>query len=387
MFFTTQIKTTLKLLVTLSFMGVSTHALAQDVDGLDEDDAPVPGVEANLLIEYQSDNVLSGDGNIDGSQTYSTHELDAAIHFSRFISLYATLNYQPQRGFLHYFDEDLFSEDTFFEDQGVDLEQFFLEFEYNNVAIFGGKFTPNFGKAWDETPGVYGTDFAKDYENLDNLGFGAEVEFEKTPFGNLTLGAAGFQLDRTLLSSSLFQNTDQNEKSDGGAGNTDGIQSYVISADLEKILGNNSLNAHFAYINRKKGIGPDDYDDEKGFVFTLYGERDLGRGFTAEWIGEVALIDNFNATEDNINYYTIGLDIEYQKRFHWAISYTNRDVDNPWDGEYEEHLFQTSVGLEVWDKWNFDVGYRYTETGEDGDNAHFLGLLVSKEFEYRKPAN
>jgi len=387
MIFELQIKTALKLILTVLFIGVSTHAIAQDVDGLDEDDAPVPGVEANLLIEYQSDNVLSGDNDIDGSQTYSTHELDAAIHFSKFVSLYATLNYQPQRGFLKDFDEDLFSEDNYFEDQGIDLEQFFVEFEFNNVAIFGGKFTANFGKAWDETPGVYGTDFAEDYEIEGNIGFGAEVEFEKTPFGDLTIAAAGFQLDRTLLSSSLFQNTEPNEKSDGGAGNTDGIQSYVISADAEKILGDNSLNAHFAYINRKKGIGHDDYDDEKGFVFTLYGERDLGRGFSLEWIGEMALIDNFNATEDNINYYTVGLDIEFRERYHWAVSYTNRDVDNPWDGSYDEHLFQTSVGVEVWRDWNFDIGYRYTETGSDNDNAHFLGLLVSKEFEYRKEAN
>lgn len=373
-------------MLTLLFISGSSNAFAQDVDGLDEDDAPVPGVEANLLIEYQSDNVLSGDGDIDGSQTYSTHELDAAIHFSQFISLYATLNYQPQRGFLKDFDEALFSEDSFFEDQGIDLEQFFIELEYNNLAIFGGKFTANFGKAWDETPGVYGTDFAEDYEFEGNIGFGAEVEIEKLPFGNLTLAAAGFHLDRSLLSSTLLQNTPKTEKSDGGAANTNGIRSYVISADLEKILGDDGLNAHFSYINRKKGMGPDDYDDEKGFAFSLYGERQLGRGISVEWIGEVALIDNFNATEDNINYYTVGLDFEYQ-RFHWAISYTNRDVDNPWDGSYDEHLFQTSVGAEVWRDWNFDIGYRYTETGEDGDKAHFLGLLVSKEIEYRKAGN
>ncbi len=97
--------------------------------------------------------------------------------------------------------------------------------------------------------------------------------------------------------------------------------------------------------------------------------------------------DNYNATEDDINYYTFGLDFEFHERYRFAISYTHRDVDNPWDGSHEDRLFQTSIGAEIYQDWNADIGYRYTQTTEDEDDAHFLGLLISKEIEYKQRAN
>lgn len=374
------------LLAIVAISAMPTALRANEIKDADDDESPVPGVEARLLIEYQSDHAVSGDNGIDGSQTYSTHELDAAIHFSNLLSLYGTLSYQPVRGFLKDFDEQLLNDDQFGEDQGIELEELFLELELQNVAIFGGKFTANFGKAWDDAPGVYGTDFAEDYEIIESLGFGAEVEFENTGIGDLTFGFAAFKLDTTVLSRALLQSTEPNQRADGGAGNTEGIDNYVISFDAENIIQNNILNAHAAYMRRNQGIGHDDYDDEEAFVITLYGAREF-YGLNVEWIGEAAFFDNFNATEDDINYYTVGFDFEYLERYRFAISYTHRDIDNPWDGSYEDRLFQTSVGVEVYDDWNVDLGYRHTQTTENKDDAHFIGVLISKEFEFRQAAN
>ena len=373
-------------LVVMFILIAPTQLLANEIKERDDDGAPVPGIEAVLLIEYQSDHVLSGDNNIDGSQTYSTHELDAAIHFSQLLSLYGTLSYQPVRGFLKDFDANLLNDDQFGEDQGIALEELFLELEVQNVSVFGGKFTANFGKAWDETPGVYGTDFAEDYEIIESLGFGAEIEFENTGLGDLTFGVAGFKLDRTGLSRALLQSTEGNRPADGGAGNTSGIESYVVSFDAENIIQNNVLNAHAAYMNRERGVGPNDFEDEEAFVVTLYGAREF-YGLNIEWIGEAAFFDNYNATEDDINYYTFGLDFEFYERYKFAISYTHRDVDNPWDGSHEDRLFQTSIGAEVYRGWEADIGYRYTQTTEDEDDAHFLGILISKEIQYKQGAN
>ncbi len=375
------------LLVIIAISAMPASLSANEVKDRDNDDeAPVPGVEAILLLEYQSDHIVDGERNVDGSQTYSTHELDAAIHFSSLLSLYGTLSYQPVRGFLKDFDERLLNDDQFGEDQGIELEELFLELEIRNLAVFGGKFTANFGKAWDEAPGVYGTDFAEDYEIIENVGFGAEVEFENTGVGDLTFGVAAFKLDTSDLSRALFQSTEANRRADGGASNTESLDSYVISFDAENILPNNALNAHAAYLSRKRGIGPEDYEDEEAFVITLYGEREF-YGLNVEWIGEAAFFENFNATEDDINYYTFGIDFEFRDRYRFAASYTHRDIDNPWDGSYEDRLFQTSVGVEVYREWNVDLGYRYTQTTIDEDDTHFLGVLISKEFEFRQAAH
>lgn len=382
-----------KLLAIVLILTIPAQVFAQSATDLieDDDETPVPGVEVNLLIEYQSDIIVDGkdgDDKIDGSQTYATHELDAAIHFSQFVSLYTTITYEPVRGFLKDFDADLVNDDQFGEDQGVTLEQLYLEFEFNNIAVFFGKFTPNFGRAWEDAPGIYGTDFAEDYEILESIGFGGSFEVENTQIGDLTFTASGFQLDRTGLSKTLFQNTGPNRRSDGGAGNTDGIKSFTVAFDAEEILGDGdeNLNLHMAYMRRGKGIGNADYEDEKAFVFALYGETVINERLNIEWIGEIAFIEYFDATEDDVDFYTFGLEFELDERLTWSFSYTNRDVKNPWDGNYDEHLFQTSVGADVFDEWNVNVGYRFTQRDELEDDVHFIGFLLSKEFEYKQSA-
>ena len=52
-------------------------------------------------------------------------------------------------------------DDRVLEDHGLFVEELHVDYETDRLAVSVGKLTPNFGKAWDTAPGVYGTDFAE----------------------------------------------------------------------------------------------------------------------------------------------------------------------------------------------------------------------------------
>ena len=77
-------------------------------------------------------------------------------------------------------------------------EELHVDYETDRLAVSVGKLTPNFGKAWDTAPGVYGTDFAEGYELAERLGLAAAVTLGNDTLGRHALGASVFFLDTTL---------------------------------------------------------------------------------------------------------------------------------------------------------------------------------------------
>lgn len=120
-----------------------------------------------------------------------TYQATEAVSFFMGVSLEQVRT--PDRG-----------QDEAFEKHGLYVKTLTANYENGPVAVYGGKFTPNFGRAWETGPGIYGNRFAKDYEFAERWGAGGSVSFEETPLGDLGVSASFFMVDRTALSDSLI---------------------------------------------------------------------------------------------------------------------------------------------------------------------------------------
>jgi hypothetical protein len=119
--------------------------------------------------------------------------------------------------------------DRWFDDEGLFLETLFLRWEWDRFSLHAGKFNPAFGFAWGLAPGIYGVDFAEDYEITERIGFGGTIEFGNAAVGRHRLGADAFFVDTSPLSRSLLHDRGRTRRSDGGPSNTLSPESFSIT--------------------------------------------------------------------------------------------------------------------------------------------------------------
>ena len=126
----------------------------------------------------------------------------------------------------------------FFSDEGLTMRQLYATLRpIDNLAIYGGKIHPNFGSAYEATPGMF-YNFGTDYEQDERIGFGAEYRLPGW-LGrfNTRVSAEVFYLDTTFLSTSLLSYLRQDDPMGGrpgryqrsmfGASNTGSLNSFT----------------------------------------------------------------------------------------------------------------------------------------------------------------
>ena len=159
-----------------------------------------------------------------------------------------------------------------FDREGVFVEELKLNYQHSiedhSVQIFIGKFNPAFGTAWDAR-GIWGEDFAEDYEITEKLGVGGAFTLQTASLGIHTVSASSFFSDTSALSQSIISTRGRTNKRDGGAANTEDLSSYAIALDGEQLGGITGLNYHFAYRHLKRGDANIGADDESGYAVTI----------------------------------------------------------------------------------------------------------------------
>ncbi len=88
-------------------------------------------------------------------------------------------------------------------------ETLILRWTQDPWRVFAGKINPRFGAAWSRAPGVFGADYAGDYQLREKLGAGARIWMDQIldlpdPLGNQSLQFEAFQADTSFLSASAF---------------------------------------------------------------------------------------------------------------------------------------------------------------------------------------
>lgn len=342
-----------------------------------------PRMEGKISIENHADFIDSDNPDAPDGDIYNKTEIEVGWYFNPVFYLQAGFVYEPVA------DADP-GETRFFKDQGLYVEQLFAQFDYDPFKIFVGKFNPAFGKAWDLTPGIYGTDLAEDtYQLTERIGGGVAVTKKAGGLGTVTLTGSAFFIDTTGLQGSAINGRDPASEEIGVPGNTGSLDSFELSIDGADIPALNGVSYAIAYLHQAQGDllgGADaDFTDQDAFAFTLYGDHKYN-SVGLKWIGEIVYIDGFLAADDSNNYqswfYTAGAQITVDK-YNVAAAYTfnqNEGFATRAGDDFDVQQFQISAGVEVYDGWSLDLGYKYLQ--EDDEDTHVVGLLLAKEIAF-----
>lgn len=362
----------------LSLSASLSPAMAEDHDKAGAASPPIgyPYLKGEVEIEFQYDNVFDADNpDAKTSDAFNKTEVAVGAYFTRYFSVQSTLVFEPVLDLEP-------GEDRFFSDHGLFAEELYAKFDFNPFSLTLGKFNPAFGKAWDVTPGVYGTDLAEDYELTERVGLAVELAWEKTAVGDVTVTGSAFFADTSELSDSVFTERGKVDLDDGGLSNTEELNSFALAIEGKDLPGLAGLSYNLGYVHQSGGV--DDIDDQNGFVAGLKLDKTYN-GVALTWIGEVAYFDyagDFFEDGDFVEtlwYYTLGAQAKIDK-YNVAIAYTGRNSEQVSGLERDDYQFQISAGMDLPEGWTVDVGYRFLE--EQDEESHTIGVLFAKAIEF-----
>ncbi len=267
--------------------------------------------------------------------------------------------------------------DRYFGDLGLYVDTLNVQVDVGNASVVAGKFGPAFGTAWEVTPGVFGTDFAEDYELAEMIGVGGAVTFENTHVGTVVVSANAFFVDTTFLSDSAFTSRGRTRLADGGVGNTEQLNSFSVAIDGSDVPGADGLFWHAGFSRLAAGIG--DLSDQNGFVFGLGTERELPNGLIVTANGEIAYFDGAGRTLNDATYLTGGFSIA-NGPWHGEIAGTARSINVAGGPNVNDFIAQVSAGYNFKNAIDLSAGLATWRDG--GVRGHTFGLRLTKSLEF-----
>lgn len=267
----------------------------------------------------------------------------------------------------------------------VDVLQ--AQYDLENFSIWGGKIHPAFGRAWDVTPGLHGTDLAESYELAERLGGGISYDFEAAGLSN-RLQVSASTVDRTILSQSLFNDRGRANLDDGGAGNSKGVSTVAIAldgclgAEVDSCYDDGSFGYQLAARFQKGGSGSD--GNELGFLGSLNKTFALGDETSLRLLGEAAWFRNFDGTTDDALALTGSAALE-AGAMTYSLAYSQLRTLVSGGRDTVEHLVDVTAMYDFGDtvsmageKWSIGAGYSLDAA--DGENVQTIGLKLETQF-------
>ncbi len=340
------------------------HAAAQESGS-----ATTPRLDADVLIEIQNDGAFASENDAnERNDLFTTTEPFLSFKATEHFKIESGLVLEPVRG------ADP-GEDRFFEDHGLYAEELYAAYETERFGIKAGKYNPSFGTAWDAAPGIYGVDFAEDYELTERLGAAASYTLDAGEAGAHTVTVNSFFADTTFLSKSAFTSRGELDKADGGPSNTEDPASFSLTLDgggMADVPVDYHVGARF-----QEG-GPGTARDETGLVAGVSGNSAIIPGHLLQPLVEVAYFDDFAGTRQERTYLTAGTAL-IRGPWNVSASYTGRFIDaNGGAGDSDDTLAQLSAGYSFDNGLTLDAGYRFEESADT--NTHILGALLTYTF-------
>jgi hypothetical protein len=349
-----------------ALLPMAAHA-ADDVKPAEaEAPASYPYIAGKLDLELDNDWLFhSDDPSAEFNNLYTTNTLEVKLGLTQIFSVNLGLTLEQVK-------DPNPSRNCNMCNIGLYMDTIDLQADVGNWSFVAGKHEPDFGFAWDIAPGVFGTNYAEDYELSEVWGLGAAYTFD-TAFGKHTLAVNTFFADTTVLSESLFNNRGRTHLSDGGAGNTGRLDNFAVTLSGEEIPSMPGFKYNIGYRHLSAGDG--DYGDENGVIAGVSKETEIGEGLTLGLLAEIAYFDNYGGANENATYATLGASL----------------ANGPWHGELTgeirdfevagtDHLIQVSAGYGFESGYDLSVGYAF-EHAEDTDNQ-YIGVRLTKCFNF-----
>jgi hypothetical protein len=258
------------------------------------------------------------------NNTFGEIESDLYANFGKYFSINSHLTLEQVRSV---------DKNSLFRGEGAYVEQLYGTINLDPVRVYGGKIHPHFGRAWDINPGLYGTDFAEDYELVEKNGVGVSLDFNA--FGRHTLYAETFFQDTSFLSNSVLSRpkiTDPDvirpkslNVSDGGVSNTGRLDNFAFALEGTKLGNIDGLGYALGYA-RQQGSEAGGELDERSYVASINYEIPLGSRMTLTPLFEYVRQLHRQGTDQNAHYFTVGASLALPKGWEINAYGTLRDL-------------------------------------------------------------
>ena len=266
--------------------------------------------------------------------------------------------------------------DEAFEHHALYIKTLTANYESGPLALYMGKFTANFGRAWETGPGIYGNRFAKDYEFAERWGLGGEVALDETPLGDLAFSASLFMVDRTALSDSVLFRRGRTSEGDGGPGNTDSPRSFAVALDGSHLPLLDTLEYHLAYTQQAKGEG--DTATMRGVVAGAQLTLPVVGALEATPLVEWASFDNFGGTRgEDRTVWTAALKLEHGP-WQAVAAYAKRELSDASGLDESDRSLQLSAGYSFSNGLLAEIAWWRVEDASETDDI--VGVRLSYEF-------
>jgi hypothetical protein len=346
--------------------GISSIASAQDGKFS-------PSISGSLAVEVQNDYAFSSDDATAEFNNLTTKiGLDLTLTVLKGLSLKTGLSFQQVQS------PPVSGSDRVFDDQGLFAETLAVEYEIGPVLFFGGKKHVNFGKAWDVTPGVFGTELAEEYEMAENIDLGIALSHKFEKAGKHTLSAETFFLDTSGLAESAFTRRTKTREASGGPGNTGEFSSFGVSLEGGEIPLFSEFRYHLAYAHM--GNDTTGAEIERRLAVSAATDIKLGETIVLQPFAEYARFDDADGTKNqDRDYLTAALAIT-DGAWNLALTGTLKNTEAADGTDTEEELLQVSVGYAFPIGISFDVAYKRSRNA--GVDTDVVGALLAYTLEF-----
>ena len=329
-------------------------------------------VAGELSFEIQTDRIISA-----GRAFTDTHidvESSLAVAFTRRITLNTGLAFDEV--------DPVDGESTgprgrrLLENSGLYVRQLYLEWSDGPWSVHAGKFDPAFGIAWGSASGLYGDDFAGDYEITKQIGAGVKAPLAGDGEGAVSLSIDAFMVDRSGLASCMVTECVRPRRLDGGAGNTSWPRSFSVTLGAGALPALGGLGVQAGLLRRADGDGGP--DDELGIALALTDAFALDGGAAVEWTFEGARLNHFEAGTDDVTFLTAGLAWQ-RNRWNVAIAGAMRHYGTKQGEDTRDTLLQLSAEYAFESGLSMEIGWR----GGRGDVAdQTIGAVIAYGVEF-----
>lgn len=337
------------------------------------DTTPIPTITGNVGIELQNDYAFSSDDPTEEFNNLSTTiEPSIKVGFTKEFSINTGLVFEQVQ------EPAVKGDDRFFDDQGLYVQTLTMDYQTDALHLSAGKMGVNFGRAWDATPGVFGTDLAEEYELSENLGALAAYTFDLGASGRHTFSGQVFTADTSILAESAFARRTKTREGDGGPGNTGDLTSFGFAIDGSDIAAVKGLSYHAAYAHRANGTAGGAGENRAAF-FTAY-DFAIGDTLQIQPLAEYVHIGDASGVRDqDQRYITVGVGFNYDA-WNAALSGTFKKTDPATGTSTNEEHLQVSAGYAWSNGLGLDVGYKRTRNG--GTDTDTFGTLLTYGFDF-----
>lgn len=350
-------------------------AVATASPALSEEKSSYPSFSGEAVFEVQLESSPNSDSATnERTNTFGRSEIAPNFRINKNLFIDGVAVFEPVQ-------TNTTGDDTFFDDEGLFMEEIKLNFETEKFALFTGKFNPGFGTAWDYGRGIWSEDFAEDYEVTEKLGLGGSYNFGTEAYGKHTFTASTFFKDTSFLSKSTITDRGHVKKSTGGVSNTEDFSSFALSLDGENVAGVENLSYHMGFRHLAKG----DADragtqDDDGFAIGVNYTVPVHEKIKSDVLLEYVRINNVDGGASDKNYYTASVVNKICDNWNITIGYTKRDERTPGSADVNDHLFQLSGGYDFGNGLTLELGWKNTE--EANISTDIIGGLARYTIEF-----